>query len=101
MSRASAGGPDGSTGPGTTTASPRRPGAAALMRTVAFRKSLKRTAAAPLLQQRLEHAVHPGRAFDDHVGCVGDLRRPLVRGHPDPDGRLQGAHLHELVEPAE
>src|SRR6185312_14797432 len=73
--------------------------APALASTVVRRKSANRTPARPpsVGGQRRKQLGDAGGSVDHDVGLVGDLRRPLVRAHADPDGlgdlSLVG-HLH-------
>src|SRR3954468_12962128 len=72
----------------------------ALSRTVALRKSPKRTRARSVEQgpQQLADAVG---ALDHPVGLLRELRRALVGAHADPDRGAEAALLDELGEAAE
>ncbi len=62
--------------------------APAFSRTVALRKSPKRTGSVEQSLEQLADAVGP---VDHHVGLARQRRRPLVRPHADPHGCAQAA----------
>src|SRR5688572_5264571 len=72
---------------------------AALSRTVALRKSPKRTRRSA--EQGPEQLPDAVGALDHPVRLLRELRRALVRAHADLDRRAQPAFLHQLVETPE